>query len=80
VREFLNEVFGYLGLDWQKYVEIDPKYFRPTEVDLLLGDASKARKVLGWKPKVDFKRLARMMTDADWETARKERILKEHGK
>ena len=48
VREFLDEVFGYLNLDWKKYVEVDPRYFRPAEVDLLLGDAAKARKVLGW--------------------------------
>jgi len=67
-------------LDWQKYVQIDPKYFRPTEVELLLGDASKARKALKWQPKVGFKQLAQMMTDSDWEIARKERILKEHGK
>ena len=54
VREFLDEVFGYLNLDWHQYVEIDPRYLRPSEVDLLLGDASKARKVLGWEPKVPF--------------------------
>ena len=80
VRQFLDEVFGHLALDWQKYVQIDPKYFRPTEVELLLGDASKARKALKWQPKVGFKQLAQMMTDSDWEIARKERILKEHGK
>jgi GDPmannose 4,6-dehydratase len=80
VRQFLEEVFGHLGLDWQKYVAIDPKYFRPTEVDLLLGDASKAKKVLGWQPKVNFKQLAKMMTETDWEIARNERLLKEHSK
>jgi GDPmannose 4,6-dehydratase len=80
VRQFLDEVFGHLGLDWQKFVQIDPKYFRPTEVDLLLGDSGKARKMLGWQPKVGFKQLAQMMTESDWEIARKERILKEHGK
>jgi GDPmannose 4,6-dehydratase len=78
VREFLDEVFGYLDLDWQKYVEIDPRYLRPTEVDCLLGDASKAKEVLGWEPKVTFKELARIMTDADMETARREKIIKEH--
>ncbi len=78
VREFLDEVFGYLDLDWQKYVEIDPRYFRPTEVDCLLGDAGKARRVLGWEPKVTFKGLARMMADADMEIARREKIIKEH--
>jgi len=67
VREFLDEAFGHLDLDWKKYVEIDPRYFRPTEVDLLLGDASKARKTLGWKPRVLFKDLVRLMVDADME-------------
>lgn len=80
VREFLDEVFGHLDLDWQRYVEIDPRYYRPTEVEVLLGDASKAKKVLGWEPKVDFKTLAQMMTDADMEIAKDEKILKEHGK
>ena len=74
VREFLDEVFGMLELDWKKYVEIDPRYFRPAEVDLLLGDASRARKVLGWEPGMTFKSLARMMTDADWELARRSAI------
>ena len=78
VREFLDEVFGHLDLDWQKYVEIDPRYFRPTEVDILLGDSSKARKVLNWQPKVTFKALAKMMTDADMEMARREKIINEH--
>lgn len=80
VREFLDEVFGHLDLDWEKYVEIDPRYYRPTEVDLLLGDATKAKKVLGWEPKVSFKELARMMTDSDMEIAENEKILKDHGK
>jgi GDPmannose 4,6-dehydratase len=65
VREFLDEAFGHLDLDWKKYVEIDPRYFRPTEVDLLLGDASKAKRVLGWKPQVHFKDLVKLMVDAD---------------
>jgi GDPmannose 4,6-dehydratase len=80
VREFLDEVFGYLGLDWHKYVEVDPRYFRPTEVDFLQGDASKAHKLLSWKPKVNFKELAKLMTDADMKIAEKEKILKEHGR
>ena len=80
VREFLDEVFGHLGLDWHKYVEIDKRYLRPTEVDLLLGDAGKARKILKWKPKVTFKALAKMMTDADMQLAEHERILKDHYK
>ncbi|MCC6698814.1 MAG: GDP-mannose 4,6-dehydratase [Candidatus Hydrogenedentes bacterium] len=69
VREFLEEVFSHLGMDYEKYVEIDPRYFRPTEVDLLIGDATKAHKMLGWKPKVTFKELARLMADADFRTA-----------
>src|SRR5687767_8673329 len=77
VREFLDEVFGTLGLDWRKYVEVDPRYFRPAEVDLLLGDATKARTELGWKPRVTFKALARMMTEADLRLARRERIIRD---
>jgi len=65
VRDFLGEAFGYVDLDWQKYVEIDPRYYRPTEVDVLLGDASKARQKLGWRPRVKFRDLVRMMVDAD---------------
>ena len=65
VREALDVAFSALGLDWQKFVEIDPRYFRPTEVDHLLGDASKARKILGWQPKVKFKELIEMMVKAD---------------
>jgi GDPmannose 4,6-dehydratase len=80
VREFLDEVFGYLDLDWQKYVEIDPRYYRPSEVDFLQGDSSKARKNLKWKPKVTFKGLVKMMTDADMKLAENEKILKDHGK
>lgn len=80
VREFLDEVFGYLDMNWQEYVETDPRYLRPTEVDILLGDASKARKILGWKPKVTFKELAKMMVDADMKLAENEKVLKEHGR
>jgi len=65
VREFLDEAFGYVKLDWKQFVKIDPRYYRPNEVDLLLGDASKARKKLGWQPKVSFQGLVRMMVDAD---------------
>ena len=67
VREFLDIAFGHLDLDWHKHVEIDPRYFRPAEVDLLLGDATKARQKLGWKPKVGFRELVTMMVDADVE-------------
>jgi GDPmannose 4,6-dehydratase len=68
VREFLEEAFSYLNLDWEKYVEIDPRYYRPTEVDVLLGDSSKARNKLGWKPKVTFNELVRLMVDSDLES------------
>ncbi|MER3424229.1 MAG: GDP-mannose 4,6-dehydratase [Nitrospiraceae bacterium] len=73
VREVLDIAFGYLDLDWQKYVKIDPRYFRPTEVDLLLGDAGKAKKKLGWEPKVSFKELITMMVKADLEAERLKR-------
>jgi GDPmannose 4,6-dehydratase len=65
VRELLDEAFGRLDLDWNQFVEIDPRYFRPAEVDLLIGDASKARRKLGWEPKITFKELVRTMVDAD---------------
>jgi GDPmannose 4,6-dehydratase len=72
VREFLDEAFGLLDIDWHKHVDIDPRYYRPTEVDLLLGDASKAREKLGWEPKVGFKELVRLMVEHDMEMARAE--------
>jgi GDPmannose 4,6-dehydratase len=72
VKEFLAEAFGYAGLDWKKYVEIDKRYFRPTEVDYLLGDCAKAKKKLKWKPKITFKKLVRMMVDSDMELVKKE--------
>ena len=65
VRDFLDEAFEHLGIDWKKHVEIDPRYYRPTEVDVLLGDASKARKKLNWRPKMKFAELVRIMVDAD---------------
>jgi GDPmannose 4,6-dehydratase len=65
VREFLEEAFSYLELDWREFVEIDPRYFRPTEVEFLLGDTSKARQRLGWQPRVTFTELVRIMVDAD---------------
>jgi GDPmannose 4,6-dehydratase len=65
VQELLELAFSRAGLDWKKYVEIDPKLVRPAEVDYLCGDASKARKVLGWTPQVNFKQLVEMMVDAD---------------
>jgi GDPmannose 4,6-dehydratase len=65
VRELLQEAFSYLGMEWEKHVKIDPRYFRPAEVDELQGDASKAREKLGWKPRVAFRELVRLMVDAD---------------
>jgi len=65
VREFLDEAFGYLGMDWTQYVEVDPRYTRPTEVDHLEGDSSKAREMLGWVPKVGFKELVEIMVHAE---------------
>ncbi len=65
VQEFLEAAFTYAGLDWREYVKIDPRYFRPAEVDLLIGDYSKAKEKLGWEPTVRFEELVRMMVDAD---------------
>ena len=76
VREFCEEAFSHVGLDWKDFVKVDPKYFRPAEVDELLGDPSKARRVLGWEPKVTFKELARMMVDADLEAEGRHPIRK----
>jgi GDPmannose 4,6-dehydratase len=73
VKEMLELAFDRLQLDWEKHVKIDPKYYRPTEVDLLIGDASKAKKDLGWQPKIKFQELIAMMVDADL-TAEKERL------
>jgi GDPmannose 4,6-dehydratase len=72
VREFLEVAFRHVGLDWRKYVEIDPKYYRPAEVELLIGDASKAKKQLGWEPKTKFEELTKLMVDADVK------LLKDH--
>jgi GDPmannose 4,6-dehydratase len=69
VRDFLDEAFGYVNLDWREHVRIDPRYFRPTEVDFLLADASQAQAVLGWRPRVRFRELVRIMVDADLELA-----------
>ena len=79
VRKFLELAFDKVKLDWHKHVEIDPRYLRPAEVDVLLGDSSKAQAKLKWKPKVGIEELTAMMIDADWELARQERILIEHG-
>jgi GDPmannose 4,6-dehydratase len=71
VREFVELAFGYVGLDWQKHVVTDPAFIRPAEVDLLVGDPSKARKKFGWKPDVDFRGLIHMMVDADLKRIKK---------
>jgi GDPmannose 4,6-dehydratase len=76
VREFAEVAFSAAGLDWQKYVHVDPAYFRPTEVDYLLGDATKARTVLNWSPKTDFTQLVKMMVEADVRLAEAERLIR----
>ena len=79
VSEFLDLSFQLLGLDWRQHVEFDPRYLRPTEVDHLRGDATKARRELGWAPRVRFQELVRMMVEADLELARQERVLADAG-
>jgi len=79
VREFVERAFSVAGLDWEQYVQIDPRYFRPAEVDHLQGDASKARQCLGWTPTVPFVALVRMMVEADHTLARQERLLANAG-
>ena len=72
VREFCEEAFGLLGLDWQQYLKHDARYERPAEVDLLVGDPSKARRQFGWEPKVRFKELVKIMVEADLDLAKRE--------
>lgn len=79
VREFLDEAFGHLELDWKEYVEVDPRYYRPAEVDILQGDASKARNILGWEPEVTFKELVRCMVDHDLKLAQQELLERTGG-
>jgi GDPmannose 4,6-dehydratase len=79
VQEFLDEAFRYLGMDWNGFVEQDPRYFRPSEVDFLLGDATKARTKLGWEPRVKFEQLVHMMVDSDRALAEREKALRERG-
>ena len=78
IRQFLDYTFEHLELDWKDYVETDPRYFRPTEVDLLLGDYSKAKNVLGWEPETSCQDLAKLMVDHDMELARNEAISHSH--
>ena len=75
VREFLDLAFGHVGLNYKDHVEIDPRYFRPTEVDLLIGDPAKAREKLGWKPRTSFESLVTLMMDEDLRLAEEERLL-----
>lgn len=79
VKEFVEKTFALLDLDWQEYVEIDQHYYRPAETDILLGCADKAKKILRWEPKTTFGELVEMMVQADWELAKQERILADHG-
>ena len=79
IRDFLDLAGAHCGLDWTKHVEIDPRYFRPTEVDHLMGESSKARRELGWAPKVNFEALVKMMVDHDLELARQEQTLSAAG-
>ncbi len=79
IRDFLGLTFERLDLDWQKYVEIDPRYFRPAEVDHLEGDPSKGRRILGWEPRIDIRALTAMMVDSDLRLAQKEQVLREAG-
>jgi GDPmannose 4,6-dehydratase len=79
VREFCEKAFGRLDLDYRDFVEVDPRYFRPAEVDLLLGCSDKARAKLGWKPRVSFDELVALMVDADMELALREQVLRDAG-
>lgn len=79
IRDFLDLVFGALDLDWTPYIEIDPRYFRPAEVDHLKGDRSKAKQILGWEPKTDIRTLANMMAASDLRLAERELVLKNAG-
>ena len=79
VRDFLDEAFSYIDLDWQKHVEIDAKYYRPAEVDLLVGDPAKAKAKLGWQPKTTFKELIRLRVDADMQAENPEQTRRERG-
>jgi GDPmannose 4,6-dehydratase len=79
VREFIEAAFGHVGLDWQEHIAFDPRYLRPTEVDVLQGDATRARTLLGWTPKVSFNELVQMMVEHDLELARQELTLRDAG-
>ena len=78
VKEFVEATFKHLGLDWEEYVKIDPRYFRPAEVDILLGDMTKAKEKLGWEPATTFTGLAELMVEADWKLAKDEKVMAQH--
>ena len=75
IRDFLDLAFGMVGRDWNEYVRIDPKYFRPTEVDLLIGDPTKAREQLGWAPRITFAELVTEMMQSDLALARRDALI-----
>jgi GDPmannose 4,6-dehydratase len=77
VKEFIQETFALLDMDWEKYVEYDKRYERPAEVDLLIGDPAKAKRQLNWEPKVRFKELVKIMTESDLELAKREAQIAE---
>ena len=79
MREFCERAFGRVGLDYNDFVEIDPRYYRPAEVELLLGDPAKAKAKLGWEPKCSFQQLVEMMVDSDLELAAREKTLIDAG-
>jgi GDPmannose 4,6-dehydratase len=79
VREFLDTAAEFAGVDWYRHVEFDPRYLRPTEVDSLCGDATKARELLGWEPEISFEELVKSMVECDLELARQEKTLAEAG-
>ena len=79
VREFVETAFSHVDLDWKEFVKHDPRYERPSEIDLLIGDPSKAKKILGWEPKVRFHELVRMMVKADMELLSRETPRKHLG-
>ena len=78
VKEFVEATFKHLGLDWEEYVKIDPRYFRPAAVDILLGDMTKAKEKLGWEPATTFTGLAELMVEADWKLAKDEKVMAQH--
>jgi GDPmannose 4,6-dehydratase len=79
VRAFAEQVFALLGLNAQKHIKVDPRYLRPAEVDHLCGDASKARRVLGWEPRTTTDKLIAMMVEGDLKIAQRERTLRDAG-